>query len=182
MLTLNSQSASCHIYTYKEGLLSSLGHDLKLSINQFEIHITQKDPRVTASFSMNSIKVDCAIKDKVERDNLLNTKDCTEIQKNINNKVLPLTEKTKLAVFTSTDIQQLDEDYRIIGYLQLNNHRCAVDLRAKIDSDWIVVDYELYQPDYGIKPFSAMLGAIKIKPEIRIVLTLPAKEIKAVLK
>ena len=30
----------------------------------------------------------------------------------------------------------------------------------------------LHQPDYGIKPYSAMFGALKIKPDIRVRLRL----------
>ena len=36
--------------------------------------------------------------------------------------------------------------------------------------------FELHQPDYGIMPYSAMLGALKVQPKVKVVFSAPAPD------
>ena len=45
------------------------------------------------------------------------------------------------------------------------------DVPASID-DW-VAELKLHQPDFGIKPYSAALGALKVKPDILVRVSVP---------
>jgi hypothetical protein len=36
-----------------------------------------------------------------------------------------------------------------------------------------VVELKLHQPDFGIKPFSAALGALRVKPDVMIRVSVP---------
>ena len=54
-------SASLHVYTLREGLLSRLGHDLRLSFDSFVM--TSKEGLVTARVALDSLHVDGAMHD-----------------------------------------------------------------------------------------------------------------------
>ena len=38
---------------------------------------------------------------------------------------------------------------------------------------WMVTVVRLHQPDFGIKPYSALLGTLKIKPEVTVRCSVP---------
>jgi hypothetical protein len=48
-------SADCQVLTYKDGLLSPLGHDLVLGVTRFTIEV--EGDRVEASFAADSLRV-----------------------------------------------------------------------------------------------------------------------------
>jgi hypothetical protein len=41
------------------------------------------------------------------------------------------------------------------------------------EGDDVVGEVTLHQPDYGIKPYSAMLGTLKIRPDVKVRIRLP---------
>ena len=41
-------------------------------------------------------------------------------------------------------------------------------------ADILVAEVSLHQPDFGIKPYSAMLGTLRVKPDVTVVVSLPA--------
>ena len=55
MTTYSSENAECFIYTFKEGLLSKVAHDLKLKVNGFEIR--WENGEIQADFDPSSIEV-----------------------------------------------------------------------------------------------------------------------------
>jgi hypothetical protein len=46
-------------------------------------------------------------------------------------------------------------------------------VQAKKVGSHFVAQVVLHQPDFGIKPYSAMLGALRIRPDVRIELSVP---------
>ena len=52
----------------------------------------------------------------------------------------------------------------VSGRLELCGRSREVTLRRCGDE----VEGTVYQPDFGIKPYSAMLGTLKIKPDVRV--------------
>ena len=39
MRHFDQQSATCQVFTYKEGLLSAVGHDLKINVGRFTVDV-----------------------------------------------------------------------------------------------------------------------------------------------
>ena len=72
MFIFDQSNAECHIYTFKDGFLATLAHDLKLKASRFEIKIREeaKDAclwqSTDATFDATGIRVVCAIKNGVE--------------------------------------------------------------------------------------------------------------------
>ena len=61
MLRYDQNTAECFVYTYKEGVLSAVAHDLKLRVGAFWLTVDPQDSAVSASFDPNSIEVVCAM-------------------------------------------------------------------------------------------------------------------------
>ena len=76
-------------------------------------------------------------------------------------------------VFASTKITPSGEGYQIAGDLTLHGHTKPIAFEAKPEGGRLVAEITLHQPDFGIKPYSAMLGTLKIKPDLVVRCSLP---------
>ncbi|HHH30440.1 MAG TPA: YceI family protein, partial [Polyangiaceae bacterium] len=159
----DQHNAECRVYTFKEGLLSAVAHDLEIDVRRFEVSVADDDGPITGTFEMNSLVVLGAMADGRPAPGTLSDKDKKKIEGNITSDVLS-PKKHPTARFRSTEVS----DSRIVGELELNGRKKQIELRR----DGNVVTATLHQPDFGIKPFSAMFGTLKIKPDVQIKLTL----------
>ena len=67
MPTYDSSNASCVVFTFKEGLLSPVAHDLRISVTRFSVLLDGARSTVTATFDTGSLLVDTAMKDGGEQ-------------------------------------------------------------------------------------------------------------------
>src|SRR6266498_3740801 len=66
MPTYDAQRAQCLVFTFKEGMLSALAHDLKLQVNQMTIDVDEKARAIDARFDAKSLRVVTVMKKGVE--------------------------------------------------------------------------------------------------------------------
>jgi hypothetical protein len=176
----NSSNAECFIYTFKEGLLSSFAHDLKLEVSEFEIEIGHHDgvhpPEkgffVNAVFDAASVRAVCAMKDGVESPGTLLPKDIKEIENNTAETVLQSSRFPRIQ-FRSEDISANPDNLKITGKLTVCRATRTVTVTVERRTDKCVATATVNQPDFGIKPFSALLGAIRVKPDVAILVRAP---------
>ncbi len=169
--SLSGNSGNLHVYTFKEGLLSKLAHDLLIDITNFKVNLDVPEAGFTSGsleleIQANSLKVICALKDG-ERTDALKEKDIADIEKDMGGKVLH-PDKYSTANFRSKAIQEKDGGYKINGDLSLHGVNKSIDFDIDTNGENLKGMITLLQKDYGIKPFKAMLGTLKIKNEINI--------------
>ena len=173
---LDTNSGNLNVYTFKEGLLSKLAHDLLIDITDFKVNLEVPEAGfVSGSLELeiqaNSLKVVCALKDG-ERTDALKEKDIADIERDMGVKVLH-PDKYPTATFCSKTIQEKDGGYKINGDLSLHGVTKSIDFDIDANGEHIKGMITLLQKDYGIKPFKAMMGTLKIKNEINIDFDLP---------
>jgi polyisoprenoid-binding protein YceI len=154
----DERSASVHVFTFKDGLLSAVAHDLELRFERFTIEASES--AVKATFDLASLRVVRAVPDAMPR------AFHGEIEKNIERDVLQ-TRKFPEATFVSTSIAH-DE---VVGTLTLH----GVAREVRVVRSGMGGHARIDQRAFGIKPFSAMMGTLKIKPEVRIEVLLYAE-------
>jgi hypothetical protein len=135
-----------YVWTFKEGLLSPLAHDLRLRVTQFDVGESQ------ATFDAASLKVDWV-------SGALPSPFYGEIEQAIRKEVLKTAQFPKI-VFTATEVSENE----IRGDLTL----CGVTRPIRCRRAGNQIDYELDQRDFGMKPYSAVLGTLKVKPVVKI--------------
>lgn len=178
MKRFDQSSASCQIFTYKEGLFSALAHDLLINVNSFVIEISGDDAQVEGSFDAGSLRVECVIADGKKRRDILSTADMKEIDNNAFKDVLNAA-AFKLISFSSTSVARENSSYRVIGTLTLHGKSREIQFAVMKEDDCQVAEVRLHLPDFGIKPFSALFGAMKVKPDVLIRIAVPAKNADA---
>lgn len=169
MPKFNASTAQCHVLTEKEGLLSAVAHDLQLRVTSFSIDADDK--AIDARFKADSLKVMSALKDGQPTD-ALSDKDKDDIEGRIVKDVLAANAHPEIR-FVSTQVTRTGSGATIAGNLTLHGVTKPVQVTAKLEGNAFVAEVPIHQPDFGIKPYSAMMGTLKVKPNLRVRVTLP---------
>lgn len=167
---LTANSGKLSVYTFKEGFLSAVAHDLLIEVTGFSVklHIPAGDIRfasVEAEIQANSLKVICAMKDGLQRHDLLKEKDKSDIEEATFKDVLH-SDRHPVINFRSTNIQERDGAYHVEGELALHGVTRPAAFSVKTTGKDLKGKFILSQKDYGIKPYKALLGTLKVKNEI----------------
>jgi polyisoprenoid-binding protein YceI len=173
MPTYDATTATCHVFTFKEGVLSAVAHDLRIRVERFTIEIDEAAGTIVARISASSPRVDCAMKEGREAFDALSDRNKREIEGNIVDEVLHAKRHPEI-VFRSTAITGDGDERHIEGTLSLHGTDRPLRVTARRQAGRFTAEVELHQPDFGIKPYSAMLGTLKVRPVVRVRVSVPA--------
>ncbi len=157
----NPENAEVFVYTFKDGLLSAAAHDLKLRVARFRIDVDDEGKTVAGSFDAGSLAVLCARRDGVDAPHVLPRSFFAEIERNIERDVLA-TRKFPEVRFASTSVT----GDAVVGALTLHGVVRSVRVERSGDEATWVGRVQLDQREFGIQPFRAMLGTLKVRPEV----------------
>ena len=173
MPTYTAATAECLIFSFKDGLLSRVAHDLKIQVDRFEVKVDEESKAIEATFEVGSMRVICARKDGRDEKGTLSRGDIKKIQGNITKDVLNAKKQPQVK-FVSSSVSEEGDSATLEGTLTMNGRSKSIRTTAtKRDGKWVAT-LRLHQPDFGIKPFSAMMGALKVQPGLDIELAIPA--------
>ena len=162
------------VQAFAEGLFSAFGHDPVLDIKYF----TGEAQFVPGSFQSASLKVSIKADSIVLSSNAkgVKEKDRLEIEQTMREQVLEIAKYPEI-VFVSANISmtRLAEGRyraRVIGDLTFHgatqkNLWITAEVTLSGESLRAKGDFALKQTDFGIKPFSAAGGTIKLKNELK---------------
>jgi polyisoprenoid-binding protein YceI len=159
----DAATASCTIFTFREGLLAAVGHDLRLAVSNFAIDIGDDDA-IHARFDATSLRVMGAVSDGDRR----------TIERQAADDVLAARRFPEIR-FRSTRVRREGGRAHIDGELTLHGQTRALRLDADDDGTRWTAEVTLDQRDYAIKPFSAMLGALRVRADVRVRVSLPSR-------
>ena len=168
----DATSAECIVLTYKEGLLSAVAHDLEIRVSRFEIEIDDTTHAIRASFDPTSLRVVTAMQDGAPRAGALSDGDKQKIEQNIIDDVLQV-KKHREVRLSSNEVTHEGDGYRVRASLTLHGETRPVTFTAREKGDRLVAEVQVHQPDFGIKPYSAMLGTLKVKPALTVRCSVP---------
>lgn len=171
MPTYDASQAECIVLTFKEGLLSKIAHDLEIRVERFQVKVD--GTTIEATFDPTSLRVVTARKDGRPNPGALSASDRAKIEGNIAGEVLETKRHPEVRFTGQAEIS--DRVAQVRGELTLHGRTRAIDTKIARDGSRWVARLRLHQPDYGIKPYSAMLGTLKIQPDVEIELRIPAE-------
>jgi polyisoprenoid-binding protein YceI len=173
MIRLGPPHAECLVLTRREGLLAGLGHDLELGVARFDIRIDEVKRTVDASFDAASLRVVRAFRDRPENASSISDGDRRTIEDNVRRDVLEMNRYPEVR-FRSTRIVDASDGFDVTGRLMLHGKDREIVVPMRRAGDRYVGEVTLRQPDFGIQPYSAFLGAIKVRPEVTVRMSVPA--------
>lgn len=156
--------------TFKEGLLSRLAHDLELGVDSFEITVSDGESAnvriISAWFAADSVQVIDAMVSGRRAPGVLGERDKRKIEATIKDEVL--TSKRHARITFEGTATRTVSTWQVSGRLTVVGKSQPVQMEAVADGEHSSVQYTLHQPSFGIKPYSAMLGALKLKPDVQV--------------
>jgi polyisoprenoid-binding protein YceI len=163
---LDEQNADCEVYTFKEGILSAVAHDLRLRVTRFSLE-TDGVSYVEGTFDARSLKVECARKGRVDDPGTLSDGDKRTIEGNIVRDVLRA-EKWPDVRFRSTEVEKRGGCFHVRGELTLSGRTRTVAFDTRVEDGRQVAELVVHQPDFGIRPYRAMLGTLRVQADVRV--------------
>ena len=165
-------TADCLIFTYKEGLLSAVAHDLQIRVAAFTITIDETTWHLEAAFDATSLRVVGVMRDGALAPNAPSDGDKRTIEQQIVRDVLHADRFPEIR-FTSGTATARGDHLVVDGILALHGRERALTVSASREGSHWVADARLHQPDFGIKPYSAMLGTLRVQPDVIVRVVLP---------
>lgn len=176
-VTLGPSDGSIKVRTYREGMAARAGHDLVMEATTWNAtaHVDRTDPTessVQAMVDLRSLEIREAtggVKPMTEGDR-------KDIFKNMG-KTLSL-DKHPEVTFQSKKVEATNggSKLHVHGDLTLAGHTRHVTLEVDVvpngDKDRLTGTVTLHHTHFGIKPYSGLLGALKIRDAVEIDLDL----------
>jgi hypothetical protein len=173
MTRYDPTNSSCRVYTRRMGLLGAIGHDLEIRVTDYSIEVDQAGLQAHATFSARSLHVAWAVEGQQPRPGKLSTKDTQQIDQHIAQDVLEASKYPNIE-FHSTRIEPHADGYRVQGRLLLHGQERSIELSVQRRDSRLVAEVTVRQPDFGIAPFRAFGGALRVRPEVLACFELPA--------
>jgi polyisoprenoid-binding protein YceI len=175
---IDAAASKFTVQAIASGLLSSFGHSPTFAIRDFDgAAVFWPDAPESASLRLKVRTSSLSVQGEVKE------KDKQEIEQTMHKEVLE-TEKYPEIVFETSRVAATkigDGEYRadISGTLKLHgitkSHTMTANLSVKGDTLRATGSFPLRQTDYGIKPVSAVAGALKVKDEVKFAFDIHAK-------
>lgn len=160
------------VFTYKDGLLARLAHDLQLCCRSFSVVRTGET--LTARFALTTLKVDGAVERGRVAPGVLSDGDRRKIEQTIADDVLELRRFAEATFSGKVAIRGTDPV--VDGTLTLHGRTVPIGpvTARKRDGRW-VAEISLVPSRWGIAPYRALAGALKLQDRITVRVELPAE-------
>ncbi len=148
----------------REGMAKKMGHDLRLEVADWSADVT-----VDADNPANSsMTVNADIRSFVVAEWFGGVKPMTEGDKKDIKKNAEKTVPNGTVTFRSKSVQPTADGARVTGDLTINGSTQPAQFDIQVDSGLVKSVATIGQSHFGIKPFSAFMGALKVKDAVDI--------------
>lgn len=166
---LGPDNASLQVKTYREGVAAKVGHDLVIEVTRWEATVEVGADPASSTVQLSADARSLEVREGVGGLKPLTDKDRGEIDKNIDGKVLggqPIS-------FRSRALRPADDGARLTveGDLTMAGSTRPVTAQLDVGADGRVSGtIPLTQSDWDIKPYRGLMGALKVRDELEIVI------------
>jgi polyisoprenoid-binding protein YceI len=169
MATLGPQDGTLTVRTGRKGAASKAGHDLRIEVTSWQATLELGDsPSMTLTADSRSFKV----REGTGGVKSLDDDDKANIEKTIDDEVL----KGSSIEFRSTGVAVDGERVSVHGDLSIRGKTQPIAFDLLHSGGRLVGSAVVNQPSWGIKPYSALFGALKVADEVTVSIDARIKE------
>jgi polyisoprenoid-binding protein YceI len=158
------ENGTLAVYTGRTGAVARAGHDLLLHVTGWEgtleIGADTAPSRLEVHADGGSLKVQQGTGGM----QALDDDDKANIEQTIDDEVLRRDQIT----FRSTEVAAADGGLRVTGDLTLLGRTAPLVLDIAVGDGALTAAAVVRQTDFGMKPYSALFGALKVADEVRV--------------
>lgn len=160
---IGPSNGSLQVKTGKEGAAAAMGHDLVLGVGSWEATVEGGDaPSISLTADPGSVEVLSGSGGAKP----LSDKDKAKVKKDIGGKVLGTSQIT----FTSSSVEDNGSQLLAKGDLSIAGRSNQVSIPLQVGGGKVSGSVRISQADFGIKQFSAMMGGLKVKDQVEVVI------------
>ncbi|MGZ5324143.1 MAG: YceI family protein [Solirubrobacterales bacterium] len=165
---LGPDNASLQVKTGHHGAAAKAGHDLVIDVTSWQATLDVAEDPAQSSLKLSADPASLRVREGSGGVQALSDSDKAKIDRTTAGDVL----RGKPIEFRSTRVVAAEGDERlsVSGELELAGQSHPVELQLSIGPDGrLSAAATLNQPDWGIKPYSALFGALKVADAVEIV-------------
>jgi polyisoprenoid-binding protein YceI len=159
---LGPDNASLHVETGRSGAAAKAGHDLIIDVQSWDATLEVGD---SSSLQLNADPSSLHVREGKGGLQALGDDDKADIRKTIDKDVL----KKKSISFSSTSVEPAGDGLKVSGDLEMGGKTKPVTFDLSESDGTLTGSATVKQTDWGIKPYSALFGALKVNDEVRVV-------------
>jgi polyisoprenoid-binding protein YceI len=162
-------NASLQVKTYREGVAARAGHDLVIEVTRWEATVSVAHDWASSSVELSADSRSLEVRAGLRGVKPLSDKDRREIRQTIDEKVL----HGQPIAFRSSALRLADGGARLIveGDLTIAGSTRPVTGQLDIgEAGRVSGTIPLTQSAWGIKPYRGLMGALKVRDELEIVI------------
>ena len=165
---LGPDNAALRVKTGRHGAAAKAGHDLLIDVTSWEATLDVGEDPGQISLDLKADPGSLRVREGTGGVQPLSDEDRADIRRTIDDEVL----KGQAIEFHSTDVETSDGGRRLSasGDLNMAGNSHPVDFELSVSPEGQVSGgATLKQTDWGIKPYSALFGALKVADEVEVV-------------
>jgi YceI-like domain len=164
---LGPEQATLRVHTGRGGAAAKAGHDLVLEVGSWEATLDIAEDVADSSVELRADPTSLEVIEGSGGMQALGDEDKANIVQTIDDQVL----EGKPVSFRSASATPLDHGIRFEGELVIGAASGVVGFDLAVGDDGgLDARATVRQSDWGIKPYSALFGALKVKDEVEVVL------------
>jgi polyisoprenoid-binding protein YceI len=164
--TFGPDNATLKVLTLKGGAASKAGHNLTIEVGSWNGNLIVGDDGADTTVTLSADSRSLRVLDGTGGVKSLTDDDKADIKKTIDKEVLKGCE----IEFKSTSISGSPERLTIQGELGLAGHWHPLTVEATLTNGRLNGTATVKQSAWGIKPYSALFGALKVLDEVQVVI------------
>lgn len=155
-------NATLAVHTTRAGAAAKAGHDLVIDVTSWEATLEVDD---TATLQLSADSTSLHVREGKGGAKKLDEGDKEDILKTIDKDIL----KKQDITFTSTSCERTNGGLTVSGDLEIVGTTNPVSFELSESDGTLTGSATLKQSDWGIKPYSALFGALKVNDEVQVV-------------
>ena len=167
---VGADSGTLQVRTYREGLAQKVGHDLIIVVGQWDATVEVREDGTLSAVELNADPYSLQVREGLHGVKPLTDKDRADIRKTIDEKIL----EGQPIAFRSTAVEPGNGGLTMRGELALagTTRPASFELSAAADGR-VRGTLPVNQSQWGIKPYRGMMGALKVRDTIEVVVDVP---------
>jgi len=161
---LGPDNATLRVKTGRHGAAAKAGHDLSIEVKSWEATLTVVDDAAASSLELSADPTSLHVVKGEGGMQPLGDDDKADIRKTIDKDVL----KKKDITFRSSAVAEDGGGLSITGELEMGGKSKPVQFVITEAGGKVTGSADVNQSDWGIKPYSALFGALKVNDEVTV--------------
>jgi polyisoprenoid-binding protein YceI len=161
---LGPDNATLRVKTGRHGAAAKAGHDLVIEVKSWEATLSVADDPAASSLELSADPTSLHVVKGEGGLQALGDDDRADIRKTIDKDVL----KKKSIAFKSSSVADGGDGLTVSGELEMGGKSKPVEFVVSGDGATVTGSATINQSDWGIKPYSALFGALKVNDDVTV--------------